>query len=456
MLATSPAHLRELATQAATWQRYDKRAKGWDATLPPTWVIDTLYARPTWTFPPLEGIVCAPTMRPDGSLLTMPGYDPDTGLYFDLNGISYPAMRAHPTLDDARTAIVRLQQVFRDFPFAEPHHFSATLTAVLSLVARYAIQGHVPLYAVRSTMRGAGKGLLIDAISVIAMGRAAPRWAQINSEDEERKRLLTIALAGDPAVHIDNVTRPFGSAPLDMALTADTITDRVLGTQLRQEAPMHAVFFASGNNMVFTGDMARRVVPIDLDPRMERPEERGGFAHDPLIDWILRERPQLVIAALTVLKAYMEVGCPTQGITPLGSFEKWSCLVRQALIWAGEADPCAGRQEIEADSDPDFEAFTTVITTWHTCYGTQARTLRRVVEDIRRHTAHALVGDEWAELQEALGSLNPDDSAKGLNTRAIGDALRAWKGRVIDGKRFTKAGRARTNAVEWQIEVMSS
>src|SRR3712207_8645085 len=40
-----------------------------------------------------------------------------------------------------------------------------------------------------------------------------------------------------------------------------------------------AVVFASGNNMQFRGDMARRVVPIDLYPQVERPEERDDFRH---------------------------------------------------------------------------------------------------------------------------------------------------------------------------------
>ena len=105
---------------------------------------------------------------------------------------------------------------------------------------------------------------------------------------------------------------------------------------------MHAVFFASGNNMVFQGDMARRVVPIDLDPKIERSEERDNFRYSPLLPWILKERPRLVVAALTILKAYFAAGCPFQGVKPLGSFEEWSRLVRQALIWAGKQTHAQG------------------------------------------------------------------------------------------------------------------
>lgn len=450
-------YVRELASRAARWETYDARKERWKPTLPPGWVIDTLFARPGWPFPPLEGVVAAPTLRPDGSLLSTPGYDVETGLYVDFNGTVFPPLPARPTLDDARTAIGRLQEVFAEFPFAQDGHFSATLSAVLSLVARHAIDGNVPLFAVRSTTRGSGKGLLIDAISMIATGRHAPRWAQTFDEEEERKRLLTIALAGDALTHIDNVVRPLGSGPLNLALTAPTFKDRLLGKQVSCEAPMQVVFFASGNNMTYMGDLARRVVPIDFDPQMERPEERK-FKRTPLLPWVLKERPRLVVAALTILKAYVEAGTPPQGTPPLGSFEAWSDLVRQALIWAGEKDPCLGRFDIEAESNPEFESLSSLLAAWHDRYGTDTRTVRQVKDDLDTHmvqeqgTERWIIHPEWRDLHEALVAL--DTRGREINTRGIGEALRAWKGRIVAGRRFIKAGTDRSQVVEWRIDVV--
>ena len=76
---------------------------------------------------------------------------------------------------------------------------------------------------------------------------------------------------------IDNVTHPLGNQYLDMALTAQAITGRILGQTQTAEAPWNAVLFATGNNLSYRGDMIRRVVPIALDPKMEKPEERSGF-----------------------------------------------------------------------------------------------------------------------------------------------------------------------------------
>ena len=147
------AALRELAAQAAPWQKYDERADAWEAALPPPWAIETLLARGIWRFPPLEGVITTPTLRPDGSLLSTPGYDPTTGLYLDSHAapIRRPGHTRRWMMRGRRSA--GLQTVFTDFLWTAPCHFSASIAAVLSLAGRYAIRGNVPLS--RSARRSA-------------------------------------------------------------------------------------------------------------------------------------------------------------------------------------------------------------------------------------------------------------------------------------------------------------
>ena len=171
--------------------------------MPPGLIAETLLARSMFAFPALEGLVCSPTLRPDGSLLVQPGYDPNTGLYLHGNGTTFPSIPAHPGLQHARDALVALKEPLVDFLFAADCHRSAALAAMLSLVCRVAIQGYVPLFAIRANTRGSGKSLLADVISLIGTGRPAPHWPQVTDEEEERKRILTIAMAGYPVVHIN-------------------------------------------------------------------------------------------------------------------------------------------------------------------------------------------------------------------------------------------------------------
>jgi len=180
--------------------------------------------------------------------------------------------------------------------------------------------------------------------------------------------LFTIALAGDPVVLIDNINRPLGSPALDSALTAGVIGGRLLGGNVKQDVPLTAVFLATGNNLRFKGDLVRRVVPIALDSTWERPEERTGFVHEPLEPWVHQERGRLVIAALTILAAYTEAGRPKQAIAQYGSFEQWSDLIRSALVWGGEVDPCEGRKTLAAQSDSAYAALATLLDAWLGCF----------------------------------------------------------------------------------------
>ena len=241
-------------------------------------------------------------------------------------------------------------------------------------------------------------------------------------------------------VHIDNVTRPLGSEALDSALTTGEIADRILGQTAIVKAPWQTVLFASGNNMQFLGDMARRVVPIDLDPHMERPEERDDFTHPDLRVWVLEQRPHLVMDALTIMRAYYEARRPAQQLKPLGSFEEWSKIVRHALVWAGEPDPCTGRQEIEAESDPQYEALTMLMNAWFERYQTEGKMLREVKDDVDGHITfdrdaqRDIIVHDWRDLHSALIAL--DRRGREVDMGAVGRALRGWKGRWIGEKRF--------------------
>jgi hypothetical protein len=49
---------------------------------PPKVLAQNILATPDLPFPPLRGIVEVPVLRPDGSILADPGYDPATKLYY--------------------------------------------------------------------------------------------------------------------------------------------------------------------------------------------------------------------------------------------------------------------------------------------------------------------------------------------------------------------------------------
>ena len=73
------AELIEVLTSVADWM---KPAKDGEVRVNcPTIVAETYMARGgKWKLPPLTGVCDMPTIRPDGSLLSVKGYDTSTGL----------------------------------------------------------------------------------------------------------------------------------------------------------------------------------------------------------------------------------------------------------------------------------------------------------------------------------------------------------------------------------------
>jgi putative DNA primase/helicase len=64
-----------------------------------------------------------------------------------------------------------------------------------------------------------------------------------------------------------------------------------------------------------------------------------------------------------VLRAGIVAGKRDGDPAPLGSFERWSRLVRNALIWLGENDPCEVMEDVRG-ADPLLQALRAMMTAW--------------------------------------------------------------------------------------------
>ncbi|MFB1490778.1 MULTISPECIES: hypothetical protein [unclassified Thiocapsa] len=68
-------------TRQVKWVKFDRRYGAWVATNAPRSVAETIIARSgSWPFRRLAGFVEAPALLPDGSVIRVPGYDPETAL----------------------------------------------------------------------------------------------------------------------------------------------------------------------------------------------------------------------------------------------------------------------------------------------------------------------------------------------------------------------------------------
>lgn len=400
-------------------------------------VVDTLMARGEWAdIPALSGVVAWPTLRPDHSILQAQGYDTKTGLYCARTFAA--KVPEEPTRAEAEAALELLKDVFSEFPFARPESLSACLAALLSIPARPAIDGPVPMMLVQANTWGTGKGLLVNAIAIVATGKEMPTSMAPKNEEEWDKRLSTWTLAGLQLMSLDNIKVVLASEALELALTAREYSSRILGKtedgNLR--VPWTMILFGTGNNLQIGADMVRRTVVTDLETQLERPEQRTDIKRKNLLAYCHENRERLLVAALTILRAYHVAGREKVEMRPMGSFEAWSAEVCAPLIWLGMADPIVSQDELRESADTDRDALELLFEAWGAEFGESPVT----VGEMLANTA----------MSQAVEGFARPRAGEAVTARLLGGRLKKAKKQIVAGRQLVTDGKGATGQ-RWRM-----
>jgi hypothetical protein len=146
----------------ADFQRFDERKRKSVSIDPPERVAKIILARAGGgKFPQVAGVITTPTLRPDGSILAEPGYDPSTRLYLALDdNFAMPAIHAAPTRAAALEALSLLRELLSGFPFVGPTDRAVALSGIMTAVSRGAVSV-APMHGFRAHTAGTGKSLLV-------------------------------------------------------------------------------------------------------------------------------------------------------------------------------------------------------------------------------------------------------------------------------------------------------
>lgn len=417
----SAAWLKDKFGRAAIWIKEGKNRPS--QVNPHSEHASALLARVgEWRAPVLRGVVSCPTLRADGTILQKPGYDPASGLLYDPGGVVFPMVPDNPSFSEAQEALQELKRPFREYRLSTPADWSVLLAAVVTSVIRRVLPSS-PLFAIDAPTAGSGKSLLCETVGIIASGYKPTIISQGKTPEEDEKRLASVLMAGDAVLVIDNCERPLGGDTLCSMLTSEVIASRILGKSEMKQVLTNVLVMATGNNLEVVGDLGRRTLVCRIDTGAERPDQ---IPHSfDLIDEALANRPRLVTAALTVLRAYVVAGKPNR-MTPMGSFEAWN-LVREALVWLGEEDPAVTRENVIAD-DPRKNELAELLELWADALGGRSVTLAELADEATK-SPRAKV----AALHQALAERTPKHV---FNTRSVGRYLARHKDRLVGGRRL--------------------
>ncbi len=388
--------------------------------------------------PVLHGVVTAPTLRRDGSVLDRPGYDEGTGLLYVCNQPEHIRIPTQPTPAELARALKKLWQPFAAFPLDGAVSRGVLLAGLLTAAVRRTLPT-APGFAFDAPTAGSGKTKLAVCLSLLAGGDGTVH-APPNSDEEARKALFSCLRGGEPVIIWDNVTGHLDGAALNAFLTSPVFSDRVLGISSIEALPNTTLFAVSGNNLTIAGDAARRVLVCRIDSQTENPHLRS-FGFDP-VEITRANRQEMVAAALTLLRGYLAAGAPALAEGEVGSFEAWGSLVRNAVLWVGSQDWGLTVEDpvrsIERNrrADPVKETLGEVLHAWEATLGSNPVL-----------ASDALKAGEatGSPLYEAFDGLKSDwGGREPVTARRLGKYLAKHDGHIVDGLYFHgEHGRAR-------------
>jgi hypothetical protein len=411
---------------------------------PPIAVVQDCLSLGTWDFPPLTNITQTPVIRPDGSILSTPGYDRDTRLYYASSGdLSIPNIPDNPSKEEVEAATNLVLEPLQDFPFDCKASRANTLAAILTPLLRPLIDGPTPMFLFDKPQPGTGATLLADVISQIVAGGRAGMMAPQHNDEEWRKAITSQLLKGPSIIIIDNIAMPLTSDALGAVLTSTWYEDRVLGRSEIVNLPNRALWIATGNNIEVKGDLPRRCIWVRMDAQQARPwlRDKGQFKHPELLKWVRESRANILAAAFTIIRGWVTASRPEPKKTQsLGTYEDFCQVVGGILEYIGVEDFLENLELMYEKMDRETEQWILFLDMWYQEIGEKPVTVSELMKILESNE----------NLNNSLPDMLADRGFKGY-TRRLGKALARRDGvRYPNGLMLVRAGSYR-RAVSWKV-----
>lgn len=355
---------RYVFARLVNWMQAGKN--GWGTHVDPAQnVINDALATNNPPLPKLTQVVSIPIVTDDGRLITEPGYDSESGIFYAADSECLPQINPHATKEDALQALKWIEEeILVDFPFAEEASKAAAISVAILPFVRPLIHGQTPLYLLEKPAAGTGATTLGLALCYPFSGKEIPVTTWTSHEDERRKQITAHLSSGGGPIFYDNMSGYINSDVLASALTSKNWSDRILTTSKQVEFPINSVWLATGNNPEFHAQILRRIASIRLVSLLEDPSQRSNWRHADLLDWVAKHRREYVEKILTIVMAWLNEGRPPFQGKPLASYVSWSTVMGGILEYVEVPGFLANVDVKKAAMDHETQVIREFIEVW--------------------------------------------------------------------------------------------
>lgn len=321
----------------------------------PSGVVNYVYQQPLTGYPPLHRVTHAPVFGADKTLVTTPGYHPNTGLFYQpKSGVNIVPPSAQPTEDEVFGRVDDLADLFADFPLDamtrdelvaaiedgdDVPSFCHLLSVALTPMCRAMIEGPTPLHMFRKDKPRSGATLAASVATKIGTLDYAIPESFPASREEVPKTIVATLDKGPGYVFFDNLPDDgkIESGELAAAVTAwPEYQGRRLGHTAMVRLKITAAWIVTGNRTALSEELAERALLVEIDPQMERPGKRDKalFKYD-LTSHVPANAGHYYHCLLTLVQNWIAKGCPVWQSDCLGGFERHAAVIGGILQAAG-------------------------------------------------------------------------------------------------------------------------
>ena len=262
-----------------------------------------------------------------------------------------------------------LHDLVVDFPFKAEADRQNFFGLMLTPIIAPALDGNRPMHLLNAPLERTGKSKLVNEVfGGIVTGRDTPSMQITEREEEREKRILATLLQGETLMHLDNLPSYIDSPALASLLTTQRFLGRLLGYSRNVSLPNNLTIVGTGNNVQASGEIAKRIVPIMIEPASANPEARTDFQHPDIRAYVRQQRRTVLECLLGLVENWTAAGRPKHP-DRLGGFENWSETVGGILQVNGLRAWRSNEGEWRKVANPHGSEMETFVEVWHEAFG---------------------------------------------------------------------------------------